>query len=174
MYTIRQANPSDKDKILTLYKRVAEKTMGIARTESEIDENYVQSFMDNSRETGIELVIDANSDSKEIIAEIHCYKLGPKVFSHVLSELTIVIDPDFQGKGIGKSIFTHLLDFISANRSDILRVELITRESNQKAINFYKKLGFGLEGKFENRITTNKGSFEADIPMAWFNKNYSV
>jgi ribosomal protein S18 acetylase RimI-like enzyme len=174
MDTIRQANPSDKYKILNLYKRVAEKTMGIARTESEIDENYVQSFMDNSRDTGIELVIDGNSDSKEIIAEIHCYKLGPKVFSHVFSELTIVIDPDCQGKGIGNSIFTHLLDFISANRPDILRVELIARESNQKAINFYKKLGFTVEGRFKNRITSNEGSFEADIPMAWFNKNYSV
>ncbi len=172
MYTIRHANPSDKHKILTLYKRVAEKSAGIARNVDEINENYVQNFMDNSLETGIELVIDGKSDSKKIIAEIHCYKLVPRVFCHVLSELTIVTDPDFQGNGIGKSLFTYMLDFISAGRPDILRVELTARESNMKAIDFYKKLGFREEGRFENRIAGN-GNFEADIPMAWFNKNYS-
>ena len=37
----------------------------------------------------LQLVIDHPENSNQIIAEIHCYKLIPKVFSHVLSELTI-------------------------------------------------------------------------------------
>jgi ribosomal protein S18 acetylase RimI-like enzyme len=54
-----------------------------------------------------------------------------------------------------------------AQRTDILRVELIARESNQRAIEFYRTLGFVEEGRFGNRIRNIDNSYEADIPMAW-------
>jgi len=69
-------------------------------------------------------------------------------------------------------IFTHLLDFIRNSRHDVLRVELISREFNLKAISFYEGLGFKREGRFEKRIRSNENEFEADIPMAWFNPNF--
>jgi len=165
MFTVRNANTTDKGLLLQLYKKVAARTVGIARTETEITEAYIQHFMEHARETGIQLVV---THENVIIGEIHCYQLFPAVFRHVLSELTIVVDPDFHGKGIGKLIFTQLLNDITANRPDILRVELIARESNQKAIALYQKLGFKEEGRFEKRIAS-EGGFEADIPMAWFN-----
>lgn len=174
MFEVRQANSNDLNKIYSLYKKVAEQTTGIARSSAEITKPYVKSFIRNSAETGIELVIDNPEKKENIIAEIHCYKLTAKVFSHTLSELTIVTDPDFQGKGIGKMIFMHLLDSISNYRNDVLRVELIARESNRKAIKFYQQIGFKLEGRLENRIMNSLGNFESDIPMAWFNKNYLV
>ncbi len=90
----------------------------------------------------------------------------------MLSELTVAVDPNYQGKGIGKLIFQSLLNIIQEERNDILRVELITRESNQKAIQFYQKLGFIIEGRFEKRISASTNTFEADIPMAWFNLNF--
>lgn len=52
-------------------------------------------------------------------------------------------------------------------RPDILRVELIARESNRKAIEFYEKLGFVIEGRFAGRIRSVGGGLEDDIPMAW-------
>ena len=173
MYKIRQANSDDLNKIYALYKKVASATTGLARSKDEITEQYIQSFMKNSSDSGVGLVIDNPESSNEIIAEIHCYKLVPKTFSHVLSELTIAVDPDHQGKGIGRMIFTHLLDLIKHNRPDVLRVELISRETNLKAISFYKSLGFNQEGRFENRIRSNETEFEADIPMAWFNPNFN-
>lgn len=57
-------------------------------------------------------------------------------------------------------------------RPDILRLELLTRESNTKAIKFYEKLSFKIEGKFENRVLISDNKFESDIAMVWFNKNY--
>src|SRR4030095_6689986 len=113
------------------------------------------------------------ADKNEIIAEIHCYGWGIEKFSHVFTELTIAVSPGFHGQGLGKLIFTHLLNYIESERPDVLRVELAAQESNEKAINFYKKLGFVPEGRFENRIKMNDGKFEADVPMAWFNKNFS-
>ncbi len=172
MFKIRQANSSDFNKIYALYKKVATETTGLAHSGDEITDEHIESIMQNASETGIELVIDHPENSNQIIAEIHCYKLIPKVFSHVLSELTIAVDPDYQGKGIGRMIFMHLLDFIRNNRSDIMRVELISSESNLKAISLYESLGFSREGKLERRIRNNKNELEADIPMAWFNPNF--
>lgn len=172
MYEIRNADTIDFDKIFSLYQKVASQSVGLARSGEEITEQYVQNFMRHSSQSGIELIVEDPNNRSQVIAEIHCYKLVPKVFTHVLSELTIAVDPDFQGKGIGKMIFSQLLDFIKINRHDVLRVELISRESNLKAITLYQKLGFKIEGKFEKRIQNNHGQFEADIPMAWFNPNY--
>ena len=173
MLQVRHAVVSDFSKIFSLYKKVAERIVGIARTADEISEAYVQNFMQHASQTGVELVIANPENPGQIIAEIHSYKLNPRVFSHVLSELTIVVDPDFQGQGAGKLLFNVLLAFITDNRPDILRVELIARESNVKAIEIYKKLGFKIEGRMENRIKNSKG-FEADIPMGWFNPRYQT
>lgn len=172
MFKIRQATSEDLTKIYALYKKVATESTGLARSGDEITWQYVEDFMKNSGDSGIELVTDHPENSSQIIAEVHCYKLVPKTFSHVLSELTIAVDPDFQGKGIGRMIFTDLLDLIKTNRPDTMRVELISREFNLKAISFYESLGFKREGRLEKRIRSNANEFEADVPMAWFNPNY--
>ena len=172
MVKIRRANSGDIKGIHALYKKVATATTGLARSGDEITEQYIHEVIKNSSDSGIELVIENPENSNQIIAELHCYKLVPKTFSHVLSELTIAVDPDFQGKGIGRMIFTHLLDLIKNDRPDVLRVELISRETNLKAISFYESLGFKREGKLEKRIKGEANEFEADIPMGWFNPNY--
>ena len=64
-------------------------------------------------------------------------------------------------------MFTQLLKEVKNNRPNILRVELIVRESNKHAVKFYESLGFKREGKLENRIRSVEGGFEADIFMAW-------
>jgi len=173
MFEVRKAILPDAGKIFVLYKKVAVLPEGIARNTKEVTHDYIHHFMQQSAENGIELVIDNPADKNEIIAEIHCYKWGIEKFSHVFTELTIAVSPDFHGQGLGKLIFTHLLNYIESERPDVLRVELAAQESNEKAINFYKKLGFVPEGRFENRIKMNDGKFEADVPMAWFNKNFS-
>jgi ribosomal protein S18 acetylase RimI-like enzyme len=174
MFIIRHANATDYNKIYTFYKKVAEAPIGIARSPEEITQAYIKNFMADAAETGIELVVDNPNNNEEIIAEIHCHKLGPKIFNHVLSELTIAVHPDFQGQGLGKKIFTYLLEFITSNRPDILRVELFVQESNERAIELYKKIGFIPEGRFQKRIPGKENILEADIPMAWFNPAYPL
>lgn len=171
-YSVRISKPEDKKQILELYKRVSQTISGLARTSDEITESYIENFITKSQKDGIQLIITDPNSKNQIIAEIHCYKLEPKVFGHILSDLTIAVDPNNQGLGLGKLIFNSLLDIVLLERKDILRIELIARESNHKAIQFYQKLGFIIEGRFENRIRNENNQFEADIPMAWFNKNY--
>ncbi len=168
-YQVRKSSSSDNNQIFELYKKVSQTLGGLARNHEEITKAYIDNFCNKSQSNGIQLVVIDNTNL--IVAEIHTYKLEPTVFSHVLSELTIAVDTEHQGQGLGKLIFQSLLDSISEERTDILRVELIARESNEKAIAFYKKLGFVIEGRFEKRISASN-TFEADIPMAWFNKNF--
>jgi len=172
MFTVRHATPSDVSKIYTLYKKVAEIPFGIARSPDEVTEEYIQQFTRNAAVSGIQLVIDNPAGETGIVAEIHCAQFEPKIFNHVLSDLTIAVHPAFQGQGLGKKIFSHLLQHISTNRPDILRVELFTQESNERAIALYKKIGFLPEGRFEKRVPGHNNLLEADIPMAWFNPAY--
>ena len=165
-FTIEKGMLGDLTGITALYRAVAAIEGGLARTADEITDEYVEAFVRKSIETGI-LIVAREGMTGEIIGEIHAYALGPVTFAHVLGELTIAVHPASQGIGAGKALFNELLREVKDERPDILRVELIARESNQKAIEFYRKLGFEIEGRFVDRIASVGGGFEDDIPMAW-------
>jgi len=169
--TIRTGTQDDADKIMALYRHVARTVGGLARLEHEITRPYIEGFLSRSIESGLVLVAEHPDDPAQLVAEIHACKPGISVFDHVLSELTIAVHPDFQGKKIGRTIFTIFLEEVALNRPEIGRVELITRESNLRAIQFYQSLGFVVEGRLEMRIRTEK-NYEADIPMGWQNPNF--
>ncbi|HTL10697.1 MAG TPA: GNAT family N-acetyltransferase, partial [Chitinophagaceae bacterium] len=172
MLIIRKARETDREKLYALYKAVAEKPFGIARNPQEVTEDYINHFMQEAAATGVEIVIEHPTDPGQLIADIHCHKMAPAIFSHVLSDLTIAVHPDFQGKGLGKNLFTGMLDYITHYRTDIRRVELFTQESNLRALALYKSIGFVAEGRFEQRVPGANNTLEADIPMAWFNPAY--
>ncbi|HQV77972.1 MAG TPA: N-acetyltransferase [Chitinophagales bacterium] len=171
-FLIRKAVSNDLSEIVDLYILVSKTIGGLARTENEITNDYVKEFMEKSLQNGVQFVIVDNFNNEKIIAEIHCYKLQPSVFGHILSELTIAVNTEYQGKGLGKKLFETVLNYITENRNDIFRVELIARESNTKALKLYESIGFKVEGRFINRIKNSENNFEADIPMAWFNPKF--
>jgi ribosomal protein S18 acetylase RimI-like enzyme len=103
---------------------------------------------------------------------MHAYKPGIQVFNHLFSDLTIAVHPEFQGRKVGRTLFTIFLEEIARNRTDIGKVELLTREGNLRAIKFYQSLGFKIEGRLEMRVKTPAGNYEADIPMGWQNPNF--
>jgi ribosomal protein S18 acetylase RimI-like enzyme len=169
---IRTAELSDVHKIKTLYLRVSESGDGISRKPHEVTDEYITNFVTKSLESGLIIVADHPTDSEQIIGEIHGYTPGIEVFKHILSDLTIAVDPEFQGQKIGRTLFTIFLEEIGLNRPDVGRVELVTRESNHRAIKLYQSLGFQIEGRMEMRIKTKENLYEADIPMGWQNPNF--
>jgi ribosomal protein S18 acetylase RimI-like enzyme len=170
----RIADIDDLNSLILLYKAAARTEDGIARLESEITEDYVKGFLLNSLATGLIIVGENPDNETELIASVHAYKKGIRVFDHVLGDVTLVVHPQFQGKKIGRTIFTIFLEEIGRNRPDVGKVELIARESNTKAIALYQSLGFLVEGRLEMRIKNTKGAYEADIPMGWRNPNYEL
>jgi len=165
-YRIEPANREDVAGVLYLYKKVAAIEGGLARSADEISVQYVEHFVARSLSSGVMLVARSLTD-QSIVGEIHAYELGPRVFAHVLGELTIAVHPDWQGAGLGRGLFERLMQVVAEDRPDISRVELIARESNRRAIEFYEKIGFGAEGCLRGRIRSVDGGLEADIPMAW-------
>lgn len=168
----RTALPEDQSRIKQLYAEVARVSGGLARAESEITDAYVSEFLEKSLADGSIIVAVHPENENTLVGEIHAYRKGIRVFDHVFTDLTIVVHPSFQGKKIGRTLFTIFQEEIALHRPDIGRVELLTRESNEKAIRFYQSLGFRVEGRMEMRVRTPDNRYEADIPMSWQNPNF--
>ncbi|MFK7863117.1 MAG: N-acetyltransferase family protein [Pseudohongiellaceae bacterium] len=163
-FLIRNSSLDDISRIFELYLCVAKVPGGLARHEHEITVDYVDSFVRKSLEHGVSLVAEENGI---VCGEIHAYTTAPRCFSHVLSELTVAILPQSQGKGLGRNLFESLINRVLQSKPEIKRIELIARESNTRAISLYSSLGFNSEGRLRNRIRNADGSFDNDIPMAW-------
>jgi ribosomal-protein-alanine N-acetyltransferase len=76
----------------------------------------------------------------------------------VYEVIKIAIAPNYQGKGLGKKLLTHILENLDKN------LLLEVRESNQVGINLYETLGF-------KKINIRKGYYqdtgEDGIVMRW-------
>lgn len=168
----RTAEPADVPKLVELYKAVARVSGTIARTEEEVTVEYVTNFVTRSLSSGLIVVGEDPQKPGEIISEVHGYKLGLRIFDHLLTEVTCLVHPDHQGKGVGRAMFLIFLDEIVRNRPDIGKVELYTSEKNKAAISLYQSLGFDIEGRMEMRFRSREGEYHADIPMGWINPGF--
>ncbi|ATY34001.1 GNAT family N-acetyltransferase [Sphingomonas psychrotolerans] len=89
-------------------------------------------------------------------------------FQHVLWDLTVAVDPESQGRGIGYRLLAELLANAAALTPRVERVELVVREGLTHAIRLYERVGFRREGRFERRFRLSDGTYEADLPMVLF------
>ncbi|HZY82768.1 MAG TPA: N-acetyltransferase [Cyclobacteriaceae bacterium] len=168
----RTAELTDIPKIVKLYKTVAKTPGLLARNEDEMTEEYVSNFVKKSLDHGLIIVGSEENNPDELIAEIHGYRPGLANFNHVLGDVTFLVHPDHQGKKIGRTLLMIFLDEIVNNYTNIGKVELVTGESNLKAISLYQSVGFMIEGRMEMRFRKPDGMFEADIPMGWVNPGF--
>jgi putative acetyltransferase len=105
-------------------------------------------------------------DESRLTGIIKASRMPSVQFQHVLWDLTVAVDPDFQGRGIGESLFRALFANAAILTPKIERIELVVREGLTHAIRLYERLGFRLEGRFERRFRLSNGTYEADLPMA--------
>jgi ribosomal protein S18 acetylase RimI-like enzyme len=166
---IEKTSVSDQKDLFELYQKVAATPGGIARHQHEITLDYISDFLKKVEMHGLGL--KGVSDKNEIVGEIHACCSGLECFSHVFTDLTVVVDPDAQGFGIGRKLFESFLTQVTSEFPQIQRVELFVRESNSKAISFYQSLGFVIEGEFKNRVKSSDGTLESDIAMGWLRKD---
>jgi putative acetyltransferase len=101
-----------------------------------------------------------------LIGEIHAWRMQPRIFAHVLTDLTVAVAPDFQGRGVGIALFERLFEEAKALDPPATRIELFCRSGNGGAIRLYQRLGFAIEGAFKGRVKLANGRIEDDVPMA--------
>jgi ribosomal protein S18 acetylase RimI-like enzyme len=161
---IRKAVASDRAQVLALYQLVATIPDGIARTPAEVTGDYVDGFMQRAAVDGIEL---AWEEDGRILGEIHASCPGIAALAHLLTDLTIAVAPDAQGRGVGRGLFQALLDEVTDHMPRIHRVELFARVSNTRARALYRSLGFVEEGRLRGRVNNSLGVAEDDTVMGW-------
>lgn len=166
---IKKTELEQKTELVKLYKKIAKIPDGIIRNENEINQEYISEFLVKSKNKGLSLV--GLIDNK-IVGEIHAYTPNIFAFQHILTDLTIVVDPKHHGNGIGRKLFERFLRTVKSDYKHILRIELYTREHNKRNVTFYKSLGFINEGGQKNKIFVSKSVFETPLHMVWFNPNY--
>ena len=168
---IRKATTDDTEAVLSLYKKVAANSGGIARGEEEITKEFITNAFKKVEQNGLMLVA-INDISYEIVGVIHASGYGIQIFQHVLTDLTILVHPRHQANGIGKQLFTHFLQKVQTDHPHIGRIELESRASNLNSIGLYTSLGFIEEGRMKNKTRNGNGSFEDSILFAWTNPDY--
>ena len=161
---IRHAVAADFAQVLALYKLVATIPDGIARTPGEVTGDYVAGFMHKAASHGLELVWE---EGGRIVGEIHASCPGIAALSHLLTDLTIAVAPEAQGRGVGRGLFQALLAHVTDHMPQIHRVELFARVSNEKARSLYRSLGFVEEGRLRARVNNARGVAEDDTLMGW-------
>lgn len=167
-FVIREVMQNDVSALVQLYKTVASISGGIARSADEITEDYISDLVSKATMHGLMLVAQAN---EVLIGAVSKYRLEPEALSHCFGGGTTLVHPSWGGRGVGTSLWTNFLDTVGSNGrfSDIARVELFVRSSNEAGIKLYKKVGFEEEGRLKRRIVSKKGELEDDIIMGWLN-----
>lgn len=167
---IRHTTDQDYPALISLYHEVAKISGGIIRTDREIDFDYISMFIENSMKKGLSLAAEIDN---RVVGEIHAYTPELYAFRHMLSDLTIVVHPEFQNQGIGKTLFMKFLEIVQKDFVHILRIELYVREENSPIVKFYESLGFINEGRQKNKILNALNELETPLHMAWFNPSFN-
>ena len=78
------------------------------------------------------------------VAGFYSITRRPGRASHVAYLGALAVHPNFHGQGIALRIMNEELDHLK--NSGVKRVELIVESDNPRAVSFYEKLGFEIEG----------------------------
>jgi RimJ/RimL family protein N-acetyltransferase len=107
----------------------------------------------------------------KIICAVSAVRLGVlNSLAYTLTDLTMVLHPDYTNQGFGKEVLLRFLEQIEKEKV-YGRVEVMICASNVHSIEFYESVGFKKQGRFEKRIKTTRG-WEDDIPMGWLNPSF--
>ena len=160
---IRKAVPEDASTLAAAEREIAQIPGRLASRPEELkDENFhkkIAALAEN--ESAIYAVIEENGAIVgHGLLEPHCLA----VTEHVVI-LTLAIHEGHQGKGLGRLLMLHLIDWAKAN-AKIEKIELQVRSSNLNAIKLYQSLGFVEEGRKIKRLKLGPGQYLDDIYMA--------
>jgi ribosomal protein S18 acetylase RimI-like enzyme len=160
---IRPAIPEDASTLAAAEREIARIPGRLASRPEELkDENFrekIEALAKN--ESAIYAVVEENG---VIVGHGFLEPHRLAVTEHVVI-LTLAIHEGYQGKGLGRLLMLHLIDWAKAN-AKIEKIELQVRSSNLAAIKLYQSLGFVEEGRKIKRLKLGPDHYLDDVYMA--------
>lgn len=166
MYTVRSANAQDAAELSALRLQIDGETENLDR---EKGEGYIDP-------QGFERIIDRDSVSPRnlflvvvvqdrIVGFSRCEGVYLKRSAHKV-EFGVCVLQEFWGYGIGKNLLQESISWADAN--GIRKIMLNVLETNEKAIQLYKSLGFEIEGVLKQDKLLADGMYYNTIMMGRF------
>jgi len=166
-YTIRSAIANDARELSGLRLQVDGETENLDRERGEafIDVPGFEQVIHTDTVSPRNLFLVAVADNR-IVGFSRCEGSDLKRFSHKV-EFGVAVLKDFWGYGIGKNLLKESLSWADSN--GIKKTTLNVLETNTRAIELYKTLGFEIEGILKNDKILSDGEYYNSIMMARFN-----
>ncbi|MDJ1476146.1 GNAT family N-acetyltransferase [Bacillus sp. LS15-K4] len=165
-YTVRSAAETDAEQLSKIRVQIDGETENMDREAGE-------GFIDK---VGFQKIIKADSEEMKnlfLVAEVHnqivgfsrCEGSNLKRLSHKV-EFGVCILREFWGYGMGKSLLQQCIQW--ADENEVKKISLQVLETNKKAIQLYKKLGFEVEGILKNDKRLSDGKYYNTVVMGKF------
>ncbi|MCW9132386.1 GNAT family N-acetyltransferase [Bacillus paramycoides] len=166
-YTIRPAAKQDADQLSRIRVQIDGETENMDREQGE---GYIDTI-------GFQQIIKTDSEKMKnlfLVAEVHNHIVGfsrcegsdLKRLSHKV-EFGVCILKEYWGYGIGKNLLQKSINWADAN--EVKKIALQVLETNDKAIQLYKKLSFEVEGVLKNDKRLSDGKYYNTVVMGRVN-----
>ena len=161
-YTIRDARVEDAPILVKAEKEIAKIPGFLISRPAELIQELFEATIIECNEDHLGKYLVAEKDDK-VIAHGFLAPMELKAVSHVAS-LTIVVHEGFQTQGVGRGIVEDLIVWAKKS-SKIEKIQANVRDSNEKAIALYKKLGFKEEGRLLQQVKISDDYYLNEIIM---------
>lgn len=155
---LRAATEADAAVIAAAEREIARVPGRLASRPEEITDGGIAHVI-----AGVEKFVVAERDGV-IVGHAFLEPLQLAVTAHVV-RLTIAVHPGFERQGIGRALMAELVAWARAS-TEIEKMELQVRASNDAAIALYAAFGFVEEGRKTRRIKLGEGQYVDDVYMA--------
>ncbi len=164
---LRQAIADDAPFLVAAEKTVASTPALLASRPQELDEkSFHQKILALSKQPNARYIVA--EDEGRLVGHAFLEPMGIESVSHIV-RLTIVVHSGHAGRGIGRAMLSHLIEWAKA-APRVEKIELNVRATNLRAIVLYQKFGFKVEGQLQSRIRVDGDHFVDDLTMGLFVK----
>ena len=169
-YTVRSAVQTDAEQLSEIRVQIDGETENMDR---EAGEGFIDKI-------GFQKIIKTDSEEMKnlfLVAEVHnrivgfsrCEGSNLKRLSHKV-EFGVCILREFWGYGMGKSLLQQSIQW--ADENEVKKISLQVLETNEKAIQLYKKLGLEVEGILKNDKKLSDGKYYNTLVMGRFTDTF--
>ncbi|WP_173918619.1 GNAT family N-acetyltransferase [Halobacillus sp. Marseille-Q1614] len=170
-YILRSAEEADAKSISEIRLLIDGETENLDREKGEayIDEQGFKEIIRRDTETINHLFLAAEVDGR-IAGFARCEGNHLRRTAHKV-EFGVGVLKDFWGYGIGKNLLKEAISW--ADSANIKKITLSVLETNEKAVQLYKSLGFEVEGTLKKDKQLSDGKYYDTILMARFTPGFN-